>query len=194
MVGSAADRAVLGQAFDAAAPRYDGARPGYPAAVFDDLATLAGLVPGARVLELGAGTGTATVPLAARGYTVVAIELGPRLAAVARQNLAAYPRAEVVCAAFEVWPLPDSPFAAVVAATAFAWIDPAVRVVRSAAARAAHAERPPAGTRVRPGEGPDRRGEGPNVPGTAIARGGTTGPSVAPGARQRIQEWQRVRL
>ena len=134
MIESAGDRVLRRRTFDAAAARYDRARPGYPAAVIDDLGTIAGLGPGARVLELGAGTGKATVPLAARGYTVVAIELGPQLAAVARQNLAAFPRAEVVCAAFEDWPLPAPPFDAVVAATAFAWIDPAVRVVRSAAA------------------------------------------------------------
>jgi SAM-dependent methyltransferase len=134
MTGSAADRVHLRHTFDAAAERYDRARPGYPAAVFDDLADLAGLGPGARVLELGAGTGKATVPLAARGYAVVAIEVGARLAAVARRNLATYPQAAVICTAFEDWPLPDEPFDAVVAATAFAWIDPAVRVVRSAAA------------------------------------------------------------
>jgi SAM-dependent methyltransferase len=124
----------LRDTFDEAAVLYDRARPGYPPAVFDDLAALAGLGPGARVLELGAGTGKATVPLAERGYTVVAVELGPRLAAVARRNLAGYPAARVVVSAFEDWPLPAEPFDAVLAATAFAWIDPAVRVTKAAAA------------------------------------------------------------
>jgi SAM-dependent methyltransferase len=124
----------LRDTFDEAAELYDRARPGYPPAVFDDLAALAGLGPGARVLELGAGTGKATVPLAGRGYAVVAVELGPHLAAVARRNLAGFPAARVVVAAFEDWPLPAEPFDAVVAATAFAWIDPAVRVTRAAAA------------------------------------------------------------
>jgi SAM-dependent methyltransferase len=134
MTDAAADRERLRQTFDGAATRYDRARPGYPAAVFDDLAARGGLGPGARVLELGPGTGKATVPLAARGYDVVAVELGEQLAAVARQNLRDFPNARVVCAAFEDWPLPAAPFDAVVAATAFAWIDPAVRVTRTAAA------------------------------------------------------------
>ena len=134
MTDSAADRERLRQTFDGAAVRYDRARPGYPEAVFDDLAAGAGLRPGARVLELGPGTGKAPVPLAARGYDVVAVELGAQLAAVARENLRGYPNARVVCAAFEEWPLPAAPFDAVVAATAFAWIDPAVRVTRTAAA------------------------------------------------------------
>src|SRR6187549_3838365 len=79
--------------FDEDAERYDRARPGYPTAVFDDLLALAGLGPGARVLEIGCGTGQATVPLAERGCEVVAVELGAQMAAVARSNLARFPAA-----------------------------------------------------------------------------------------------------
>jgi len=122
--------------FDEDAERYDRARPGYPAAHFDELGALAGLKPGDRVLEIGPGTGQATVPLAERGYRVVAVELGANLAAVARRNLAAFPDVEVVEGAFEAWPLPAAPFRAVFAATAFHWIDPAVRLTRTAEALA----------------------------------------------------------
>jgi SAM-dependent methyltransferase len=38
----------------------------------------------------------------------------------------------VVTAAFELWPLPAEPFDAVVAATSFHWIDPAVRLEKTA--------------------------------------------------------------
>jgi SAM-dependent methyltransferase len=41
---------------------------------------------------------------------------------------------EVVNAAFEDWPLPAEPFDAVLAATAFHWIEPAVALERAAAA------------------------------------------------------------
>jgi SAM-dependent methyltransferase len=84
------------------------------------------------VLEIGPGTGQATVPLAERGCRVVAVELGGDLAAVARRTLARFPAVEVVTAAFEDWPLPAEPFDVVLAATAFHWIDPAVRVVKAA--------------------------------------------------------------
>jgi SAM-dependent methyltransferase len=84
------------------------------------------------VLEIGCGTGQATVALAERGFGVVAVELGPALAAVARRNLAQFPSVEVVVAAFEDWPLPIQGFDLVLAATAFHWLDPAVRVNRMA--------------------------------------------------------------
>jgi SAM-dependent methyltransferase len=118
--------------FDEAAELYDRVRPGYPPALFDDLARLAGVGPGCRVLEIGPGTGQATVPLAERGCRVVAVELGEALAAVARRNLARFPEVQVVTAAFEDWPLPAEPFDVVLAATAFHWIDPAVRVTKAA--------------------------------------------------------------
>jgi SAM-dependent methyltransferase len=126
------DRERLRSTFNQAAELYDRARPRYPTALFGDLADLADIGPGARVLEIGPGTGQATVALAERGCRVVAVELGGDLAAVARRNLARFPQVEVVTAAFEDWPLPEEPFDTVLAATAFHWIDPAVRVAKAA--------------------------------------------------------------
>ncbi|MFD8118516.1 class I SAM-dependent methyltransferase [Streptomyces microflavus] len=125
-------RALLARIFDEDAELYDRARPGYPPGLYDDLAELAGAGPGSRVLEVGCGTGQATVELAARGCRITAVEAGPRMAAIARRNLAGGAEAEVVTARFESWPLPPEPYDAVVSATAFHWIDPAVRMTRAA--------------------------------------------------------------
>lgn len=120
--------------FDTVAELYDRARPTYPAEVFDDVAKLAGLRQGSRVLEIGCGTGQATLPLARRGYRITAVELGANLAAVARRNLAAYPDVEVIAAAFEDWQVSDEPFDVVFAATAFHWLDAATALPKIAAA------------------------------------------------------------
>lgn len=119
-----ADRDALRRTFDDEAERYDRARPRYPDELIADLAGLTGIGPGSRVLEIAPGTGVLTVPLAALGCTVTAVELGPRLAEVARRNLARYPQAEVVVSAFEDWPLPAEPFDAAVCASAAHWFDP----------------------------------------------------------------------
>ena len=128
------DRVRLRATFDSIADLYDRARPGYPAALFDDLARLAGIGPGCRVLEIGPGTGQLTVPLAERGCEIVAVELGPRLAAVARRNLRNFPKVRMVTGDFETWPLPAEPFDLVIAATAAHWLDPAVATAKTAAA------------------------------------------------------------
>lgn len=113
--------------FDEDAPLYDDARPGYPEGLFDDLVALSGIPQGGRVMEIGCGTGKATVPLARRGYRMLCIELGPNLAAVARRNLAAFPEVEVVNADFESWPVEDGAFDLATSATAIHWIDESIR-------------------------------------------------------------------
>ena len=70
--------------FDAAADRYDRARPEYPDDLFDELVRRTNLTRGSLVLEVGCGTGKATRPLAARGFRVTCVELGPELARSAR--------------------------------------------------------------------------------------------------------------
>jgi SAM-dependent methyltransferase len=126
------DRERLRETFDQDAELYDRARPGYPPELFDDLALLAGIGPGCRVLEIGSGTGQATVPLAERGCEIVAVEMGGGMTAVARRKLARFPSVELVVTPFEDWPLPLELFDVVFSATAFHWIDPAIRVDKAA--------------------------------------------------------------
>ena len=122
----AGDRDRLRTTFDGAAQLYDEVRPGYPEELFDDVVSLSGIPPGGRVLEIGCGTGQATLPFARRGFRVLCVELGENLAAVARRNLASYPRAEVLTADFGDVPLPEGVFDLAISATAFHWLDPAV--------------------------------------------------------------------
>ncbi|MGH3867342.1 MAG: class I SAM-dependent methyltransferase [Pseudonocardiaceae bacterium] len=119
--------------FDEDPERYDRARPGYPAELFGDLGELTDIGPGARVAEVGPGTGQATTTLVASGAHVVAVELGAGLAAVLRRRLAGT-SVEVVVSAFEDWSLPAEPFDAVTAFTAWHWLDPAIRAAKAAAA------------------------------------------------------------
>jgi SAM-dependent methyltransferase len=117
--------------FEQAAEQYDLARPRYPAEVFDDLVRISGLAPGDRLLEIGPGTGIATIEFAKRGFDVVAVELGVQLAQIARRNLAEFTGVEIVNGTFEEAQL-SGLFSAVVSFAAFHWIDPAVRYPKSA--------------------------------------------------------------
>lgn len=126
------NRIRLRAGFDRVAPLYDRIRPGYPPALFDDLAELAGIGPGCRVLEIGCGTGQATVELARRGCDVLAVELGARLAAVAAERLAGT-SVRIEVADFDRWDAGEQDFDVVFAATAFHWLDPATRSDRTAA-------------------------------------------------------------
>ena len=121
------------RAFNDVAALYDEVRPGYSADIIDTIVALAGLSPGARILEIGCGTGQITVPLAARGYAITALEPGAALAALAGRKCRPYPRVEIVRTSFEAWAPPPQPFDLVLAAQAFHWIEPRWGCARAAA-------------------------------------------------------------
>lgn len=114
--------------FNEVAELYDQARNRYPEELFDELFRLTGCSSASHVLEIGAGTGIATLPLAERGCRITAIELGADMARVARNKLVSFDRVDIQAAAFEEWEPPaGAQYDLVLAATAFHWLDPAVR-------------------------------------------------------------------
>jgi len=126
-------------AFGRVAEIYDRARPSYPPESVEAVIAFGNLRPPAPILEVGAGTGKATVLFARRGHPILALEPSAAMAAVARVNCAAFPAVEVVETEFEGW-TPATPYAAVISAAAWHWIDADVRY------RRAHAALAPGGT------------------------------------------------
>jgi SAM-dependent methyltransferase len=120
--------------FDRKAELYDAARPQYPEALVDEVVARSGIPAGGRILEIGAGTGKATVPFARRGYSILALEPGANMAAVLRRNVAAFPGVSVEVGTFEAWRGADGSFDLAISAQAFHWVDPAVRCAKAAAA------------------------------------------------------------
>ena len=125
------ERHTLRATFEEVPDLYDQARPTYPEELFEDLIALARLEPGASILELGPGTGKSTLPLARRGFRIVGVELGEGLANVARRNLSEFPDVEIVNVRFEAWETNER-FDAVIAFTAFHWIDPGAKYAKTA--------------------------------------------------------------
>jgi SAM-dependent methyltransferase len=107
--------------FSDQAEAYARARPDYPEALVDRLLARAGVGPGDRVAELGAGTGLFTARLVARELRVIAIEPS----AAMRERAPQLDGVEWRAGSFEACPLADGEVAWVVAAQAFHWADPA---------------------------------------------------------------------
>ncbi|MEU3723453.1 class I SAM-dependent methyltransferase [Streptomyces sp. NPDC031705] len=111
------------RSFDAAAALYHAHRPGYPGALFDAVEELAGRpLRGARVADVGAGTGIASALLDARGARVVAVEPGDGMAAEFRR---AHPAIPVVRGDGNRLPLASGSVDFLTYAQAWHWTDPA---------------------------------------------------------------------
>jgi protein-L-isoaspartate O-methyltransferase len=113
---------IFDASFDVYAANYHHVRPGYPSQLFADLQTGCDIGRESRVLEIGAGSGIATVELAKYDCEVVAIEPGGNLAEIAMKGTAGLSNVKVVEGTFEDFWSPDQ-FDAIVAFTAFHWID-----------------------------------------------------------------------
>jgi SAM-dependent methyltransferase len=114
--------------FGGVAELYDRARPSYPVSLVEDVIELAGAD---RALEVGAGTGKATVLFAERGVSVVALEPSAEMAAVARANCARYPTVRIEQLDFERWEPGGERFPLLYAAQAWHWVRPEERYPRA---------------------------------------------------------------
>ena len=127
-----ASREARRATFDLVAEQYDRYRPGYSEQLVDDIVSLAALPPSARVLEIGSGTGKATLPFARRGFSITCVERGPNLARVAERNLAAFSNVRVAVTSFEEWTGSDGEFDLVFAAQSFHFLESSTALPRIA--------------------------------------------------------------
>jgi SAM-dependent methyltransferase len=104
--------------------RYDRTRPPYPGALVEAIVAAS---PGPDVLDVGAGTGIEARQFQAAGCRVTGVEPGARMADFARRGGIA-----VEVATFEAWDPAGRDFDAVIAGTAWHWVDPVAGAAKAA--------------------------------------------------------------
>ncbi|MBI5624278.1 MAG: class I SAM-dependent methyltransferase [Elusimicrobia bacterium] len=118
--------------FDKIAADYDQVRPGYPAESVEDVISMAALPETGRILEIGCGTGQATIAFARRGFSMTCLDVGQELAARAARNCRKYPNVQVLCKSFEDWRPAGKTFDLVMSASAFHWVPPEIGYPKAA--------------------------------------------------------------
>ena len=103
---------------------YEEIRPSYPLRLIEDVVDRTGIRKDARLLEIGAGTGKATVQFAEKGFRIHAIELGEDMARILREKCAPYPNVTLDIIPFEKWDASgEQPYDLIYSAQAFHWLD-----------------------------------------------------------------------
>lgn len=101
---------------------YDKARPNYPSELFKEIINISNLCSNSNVLEIGIGTGQATLPFIQMGCNLTAVELGDRLSGYCRHKFSAFNNFSVINSDFLNADLPENHFDMIFSATAFHWI------------------------------------------------------------------------
>lgn len=114
----------IAESFGIDAARYDRTRPAYPTAMIERILAAS---PGKDVLDVGCGTGIATRQFRDAGCTVLGVEPDARMADFARGT-----GVDVEVGTFEEWDPAGRTFDAVIAGTAWHWVDPVRGTARAA--------------------------------------------------------------
>jgi SAM-dependent methyltransferase len=114
----------VAESFGGDAERYDRTRPPYPDALVNRIIAAS---PGRHVLDVGCGTGIEARQFQAAGCTVLGVEPDTRMAEFARRS-----GVEAEVATFEAWDSAGRDFDAVIAGTAWHWVDPVAGAAKAA--------------------------------------------------------------
>ncbi|HEY4021003.1 MAG TPA: class I SAM-dependent methyltransferase [Pseudonocardiaceae bacterium] len=114
----------MAESFGVDPARYDRTRPAYPEEMVRRIVAAS---PGPRFLDVGCGTGIDARQFAAHGCAVLGVEPDERMAAFARER-----GTEVEVATFETWADEGRTFDAVIAGTAWHWVDPVAGAAKAA--------------------------------------------------------------
>jgi SAM-dependent methyltransferase len=107
--------------FDEIVENYDKARWDYPNELYEDIFKYCGA--GRKAIEIGAGTGRATIPFLANGYDVTAIEMGANMVRFLMQKFGGNKNFRVINDTFENASMGGENYDIIYAASAFHWVD-----------------------------------------------------------------------
>ncbi len=110
---------------------YDRGRPRYPEALIQRAMEAAHLCADSTILEVGGGSGIATIHFAQLGCAIDVVEPNPAFSQVAERRLAAFPKVQLFQQSFEEWQVKPQAYEIVLAANAWHWISSDIKYVKA---------------------------------------------------------------
>lgn len=116
------NRKELGATFDTEASKYDKMRPGYADELFQAIFKYVKIGERSRVVEVGSGSGQATLPVLKTGCELTSVEYGENFSRILMEKFGGYKGFKVITGKFEDVDLEDDAYDLVFSATAFHWV------------------------------------------------------------------------
>lgn len=138
----------LGWTFDTAVSNYDKMRPGYVDEIYQAIFKYVPIDENSNVVEVGSGSGQATLPVLKTGCKLTAVEYGENFSELLRDKFKSFPKFSVVTGKFEEVSLEEDAFDLIFSATAFHWVpekegyEKVYRMLKKGGAFARFANRP----------------------------------------------------
>ena len=108
--------------FDTVVSAYDKMRPGYAPGLFKTIFEYVSISENSRVVEVGSGSGQATLPVLKKGCELTAAEYGENFSKLLAEKFKDYPKFSVRTGKFEELEFPSDSYDLVFSATAFHWV------------------------------------------------------------------------
>ena len=108
--------------FNTVYSEYDRWRPTYVKELYEDIFAAKEVNETSNVLEVGIGTGQATLPILETSCALTAIELGDKLAEYSKEKFRSFNKFQVINIAFQDYECTPNTYDLIYSASAFHWI------------------------------------------------------------------------
>jgi len=102
---------------------YDKSRVNYPTKLIDDVLTTSKIKENGNILDVGCGSGQATIPFARKGFNIIGLDLSQDLIEIAKKKCSTLPKASFSISSFEESSFSEKSFDLIISGQAWHWVD-----------------------------------------------------------------------
>ncbi len=112
----------LRKTFGKVSSLYDKSRITYPQELINDIIALSKIKKEGTVLDVGCGSGQATMPFAERGYQVTGLDISKDLITIAKKKCSPFKTAKFKISSFEKAKFKENSFNLIISGLAWHWV------------------------------------------------------------------------
>ena len=114
----------LGKTFGTVSLLYDKARIGYPPDLINDIILFSQIKKEGKILEVGCGSGQATISFAEKGYSITGLDISNDLLDIAKRKCSVFPQVRFMVNSFEDAVIKENSVNLIISGLAWHWVKP----------------------------------------------------------------------